>query len=143
MQLHELKPKHELKKRKRIGRGGKKGTYSGRGMNGQKSRAGAKFEPIIRSIIKRYPKLKGYRINVDLNYSAVVNLNSLEKNFPAGAVINPRVLLEKKLINKFEGKVPKVKILAKGELSKILNIENCQTSKAAAEKITKAGGEIK
>ncbi len=61
MQLHELRPKHKLKKKKRIGRGGKTGTYSGRGVKGQKSRAGAKFEPIIRGLIKRYPKLRGYR----------------------------------------------------------------------------------
>jgi large subunit ribosomal protein L15 len=44
-----------------VGRGGKKGTYSGRGIKGQKSRAGKRLEPIIRSIIKRYPKLRGYR----------------------------------------------------------------------------------
>ena len=61
MQLHELRPKHKIKKRKRIGRGGKRGTYSGRGMKGQKSRAGARFEPIIRGLIKRYPKLRGYK----------------------------------------------------------------------------------
>lgn len=61
MQLHELRPKHKIKKAKRIGRGGKRGTYSGRGMKGQKSRAGARFEPIIRGLIKRYPKLRGYR----------------------------------------------------------------------------------
>ncbi|MBZ1348254.1 MAG: uL15 family ribosomal protein [Candidatus Nealsonbacteria bacterium] len=61
MQLHQLKPIHKRKKRKRLGRGGKRGTYSGRGMKGQKSRAGARFEPIIRGLIKRYPKLRGYR----------------------------------------------------------------------------------
>lgn len=61
MQLHELRPKHKIKKGKRIGRGGKRGTYSGRGMKGQKSRAGTRFEPIIRGLIKRYPKLRGYR----------------------------------------------------------------------------------
>jgi len=61
MQLHQLSPKHKSKKRKRVGRGGKRGTYCGRGMKGQKSRAGAKFVPIIRGLIKRYPKLRGYR----------------------------------------------------------------------------------
>ncbi len=61
MQIHQIRPIHKKKDRKRVGRGGKRGTYSGRGMKGQKSRAGAKFEPIIRSLIKRYPKLRGYR----------------------------------------------------------------------------------
>lgn len=59
MQLHELQPKHKLKKQKRIGRGGKRGTYSGRGIKGQKSRAGRKLKPAIREFIKRYPKLRG------------------------------------------------------------------------------------
>ncbi|KPJ73361.1 50S ribosomal protein L15, partial [Parcubacteria bacterium DG_74_1] len=48
MQLHEIKPIHKLKKSKRIGRGGKRGTYSGRGIKGQKSRAGRRFKPVIR-----------------------------------------------------------------------------------------------
>ena len=39
MQIHELKPNHKRKTGKRIGRGGKRGTYSGRGVKGQKSRA--------------------------------------------------------------------------------------------------------
>ena len=61
MQLHQLKPTHKAKRAKRVGRGGKKGTYSGRGMKGQKSRSGARMQPIIRELIKRYPKLRGYR----------------------------------------------------------------------------------
>lgn len=61
MQLHELRPLHRGKKRKRVGRGGKRGTYSGRGQKGQKSRAGRRLKPVIREIIKRYPKLRGYK----------------------------------------------------------------------------------
>jgi large subunit ribosomal protein L15 len=61
MQLHEIKPTHKLKKRKRVSRGGKRGTYSGRGQKGQLSRAGRKLKPLIREIIKRYPKLRGYK----------------------------------------------------------------------------------
>lgn len=61
MQLHELKPKHKRKKRKRVGRGGKRGTYSGRGIKGQKARAGRRLKPVIRELIKRYPKLRGYK----------------------------------------------------------------------------------
>ena len=47
MQIHELKPKHKTKGRMRVGRGGKKGTYSGRGNKGQSARAGRKMVPII------------------------------------------------------------------------------------------------
>lgn len=61
MQLHQLKPNNKKRKAKRVGRGGKRGTYSGKGMKGQKSRSGRKFEPIVRGLIKRYPKLRGYK----------------------------------------------------------------------------------
>ena len=61
MQLHEIKPTHKLKTKKRVGRGGKKGTYSGRGVKGQKSRAGAKIRPEIRDLIKKMPKKRGYK----------------------------------------------------------------------------------
>ena len=79
MQLHELKRKHKNRNKKRVGRGGRKGTYSGHGMKGQKSRAGRKMVPIIRELIKKYPKLKGYRSFAIENYFAVVNLEVLEK----------------------------------------------------------------
>jgi len=59
MQLHELKPTIQNKSKKRIGRGGKRGTYSGRGMKGQKSRAGRKIRPAIRDLMQRTPKLRG------------------------------------------------------------------------------------
>ena len=67
MQLHELKPIHKKKQPKRVGRGGKKGTYSGRGMKGQKSRAGRRLPPVIREMIKRYPKLRGYKFKPKKN----------------------------------------------------------------------------
>lgn len=145
MQLHQLKPAHKLKKPKRIGRGGKKGTYSGRGIKGQKSRAGRKLEPVIRGLIKRYPKLKGYRFKPKVKKleTVILSLGVLEKKFRTGDKINPGVLLKKGLIHKIKGKVPEVKILGKGEISKSLAIENCQISKQAREKIEKAGGRIK
>ncbi len=142
MQLHQLQPKHKLKQKKRIGRGGKRGTFSGKGVKGQKSRAGAKFEPITRGLIKRYPKLRGYRFKKWKDKPLLINIEILEKNFNTGEKINPVVLLEKKIIRRIKGKIPKVKILAKGELTKSLTIENCEISKSAKEKIEKAGGKI-
>ncbi len=59
MQLHEVKPIHKNESRKRIGRGGKRGTYSGKGIKGQKSRAGRKIRPAVRDLIQRTPKLRG------------------------------------------------------------------------------------
>lgn len=59
MQLHEVRPITKNKSKKRIGRGGKRGTYSGRGMKGQKSRAGRKIRPAVRDLMQRTPKLRG------------------------------------------------------------------------------------
>ncbi len=143
MQFHELQPKHKNKTKKRVGRGGKKGTYSGKGQKGQKSRAGRKMVPIIRELIKRYPKLKGYRsFRMQKNY-AVVNLDIIEKISKNGDFINPENLLKKGIISKINGKTPKVKILGVGKITKNLVIENCNLSKVAEEAIEKAGGSIK
>ena len=144
MQLHELKPIHKKKSSKRIGRGGKRGTYSGRGIKGQKSRAGTKLMPIIRELIKRYPKLRGYRLKSTKLPFQIINLGTLEKkiNNKEGKV-NPNILIKMGLINKIKGKIPKVKILGKGKLTKKLVIEGCETSKSAKEIIEKVGGTVK
>ena len=143
MQIHELQPKHKLSSKKRVGRGGRKGTYSGKGMKGQASRAGRKMVPIIRELIKRYPKLKGYRRFVLEDYSAVVNLVNLEKTSKDGDTINPENLLKNGLISKMKGKTPAVKILGTGKLTKKLVVENCKVSATAKDAIEKAGGSIK
>jgi len=143
MQLQELKPIHRLKKKKRVGRGGKRGTYCGRGIKGQKSRAGRKLKPLIRDVIKKYPKLRGYRFKSKKEKLAIVNLESLEKRFKSGDIISPKSLFEKRLIRRIKGRIPKVKILGRGEIKKTLQIEGCQLSKPAREKIEKAGGQIK
>ena len=143
MQLHELKPKHKNRGKKRVGRGGRKGTYSGRGMKGQKQRAGRKMEPIVRALIKRYPKLKGYRsFRIESDF-AVVNLDVLEKTSKDGETINPENLIKKGIVSKIKGRAPKVKILGTGNLTKKLVVENCKASKTAKEAIEKAGGSIK
>ena len=94
-------------------------------------------------MIKKYPKLRGYRFNSRAQKPIIVNIATLEKNFVANDTINPQILLAKRLISKIKGKLPQVKILAKGNLTKPFNIENCELSKTAAENITKAKGTIK
>jgi len=147
MQLHQLKPIHKPKKPKRIGHGGKRGTYCGRGIKGQKVRAGKKLKPLIREIIKRYPKIRGYRQKLKIQSSklktAILNLEILEKKFKSGDIINPKILIERKIIRKIKGRIPKVKILGRGKIKKALQIEGCQVSKSVKEKIEKAGGQIK
>ena len=138
MQLHDLKRKPE-KDKKRVGRGGARGTYCGRGVKGQKARAGTGGEPIIRGLIKRYPKLRGYR-TPDGQGNAVVNVENLEHAYKDGETVTPKDLAKKGLIRRRDGKVPTVKILGSGKISKGLTIKNCKVSKTAKEKIEKAGG---
>lgn len=142
MQLHELQPLHKRKKKKRVGRGGKRGTYAGRGMKGQGARAGGKFPPSIRELIKRYPKLRGTRAKILRVNKATFNVDVLESRLEAGAVVTPELLLASKIIRRIEGKAPMVKILGRGELSKPFTIQGCEVSKSAKAKIEKAGGTI-
>jgi large subunit ribosomal protein L15 len=143
MQLNQLKPIHKKKRAKRIGRGGKRGTYSGRGMKGQRSRAGRRLKPAIRELIKRYPKLRGYKFKKQELKVATINIETLERKFKTGEEIIPKILLERKLIRRIKGRLPQVKILGKGKLTKKLTVEGCQVSKKAKEQIEKAGGGIK
>jgi len=141
IQIHQLKPTKKRKKEKRVGRGGKKGKYSGRGIKGQRSRAGRKLKPIIREILKKYPKLRGYKFKAKKEYE-IINLDKIEKYFKEGEKVTPETLVEKGLIRKRGGKIPEVKILGKGEISKKLIFENCKLSKSAKEKIEKAKGYV-
>ncbi|MEK9186632.1 MAG: uL15 family ribosomal protein, partial [Patescibacteria group bacterium] len=61
MQLHQLKPRHRQYPKTRVGRGGKRGTTSGRGQKGQKSRSGHRIRPAERDYIQRLPKLRGLK----------------------------------------------------------------------------------
>jgi len=143
MELYQLKPIHKKKRPKRVGRGGKRGTYAGRGVKGQKARAGRRLKPAIRELIKKYPKLRGYRFKPKKEILAIVNIEVLEKKFKTSEIVSPKTLLEKKIIGRIKGRIPKVKILAKGKLTKALTIEGCLVSKSAEEIIKKAGGTIK
>ena len=142
MQLHNLKKNKTNRSARQIGRGGKRGTTSGRGTKGQNARAGNKRRPEMRDIIKKLPKLRGYRFKGYGVKPAVINLHALDKAFAVGESVNPTTLVAKKLINKKSGKMPEVKILATGTLTKAFKFENCFVSLAAKTKIEKAGGTV-
>lgn len=142
MQLNTLKRQHPNKKSQQVGRGGTRGKTSGRGGKGQTARAGNKRRPEIRDIIKKLPKLRGYRFNSASIKSTPVNVTALNV-FDTGAVVNPASLFEKSLIRRVGGVLPSVKILGTGELSKKLSVTGCKVSTSARTKIEKAGGNIK
>jgi len=144
-----------LKKTKRVARGGKRGGYSGRGIKGQKSRAGAKIRPAIRDLMMKFPKQRGRAKHVFkslFSKPVVLNLKDIEKKFSArggsasgvetGELVNPKTLFAKGLISKKKGALPEVKILGEGEISKKFAFQDVLLSKSARDKIEKAGGTI-
>ncbi|HEY4506350.1 MAG TPA: 50S ribosomal protein L15 [Candidatus Paceibacterota bacterium] len=143
MQIHSIKPKTKNKKSKRVGRGGVRGKTAGRGTKGQKARSGHKIRPEIRDLIKKLPKRRGYSEPRVYLSKVPVNVGDLEKNFSSGDVVTPAILAEKGVIRRRNGKVPEVKILGTGELTKKLIITGAMVSKSAKEKIEKVGGEVK
>ncbi len=122
----------------RVGRGGKRGTTSGGGQKGQKSRSGHRIRPAIRDLIQRLPKLRGYRNKQKHDRPAEVTLTQLAKL--SAATITKDVLVTAGLV---ETKNMSVKILATGRLLKALKLEGLPVSAGAKAKIEKAGGSVK
>lgn len=142
MQLHQIVRKNKNQKHKTVGRGGTRGKTSGRGTKGQNARAGRKKRPELRDIIKKLPKLRGYKFASIALKPVVINLAALAENFKAGETVNPQTLIEHKLLKTKKGIVPKVKILGTGEITTKLTVTGCLVSKSAQEQIEKVGGTI-
>lgn len=135
MQFHNFSINIKYRKSRRIGRGGKRGTYSGRGIKGQKARAGHKIRPPERDILKKIPKLRGYKFKPFRQRPTVVNLGDLDKKFKPGEIVSPKSLYERGIISKMKGRIPKVKILGSGELKKRLIFQGVEFSKMALQKL--------
>lgn len=138
MQIHQLKLK-KRQKRKTIGRGGKRGTYSGRGNKGQKARSGGNVDPLFEggrsSLVERLKKLRGFRSPHAKKLN--INLNDLERNFENGDKVDVKSLIEKGLIGKIEARSG-VKILGTGKLKKKITVDKeilmSESAKKAIEK---------
>jgi large subunit ribosomal protein L15 len=151
LNLSNLKPASPRKGRKRIGRGmgSGKGRYAGRGIKGQKARAGshkmrAGFEGGQMPIYMRLGKQRGpyskdaMPIGPHRTFTASVNVRDLER-FDAGAEVTPQALAEAGLIRNAK---TEVKILGQGDLSKKLTVSAHGFSATAREKIEGAGGSV-
>lgn len=141
LNLSNLKPaKGATKQRKRVGRGGKRGTYSGRGLKGQRSRSGGKsgLKMLgLKQTLKSVPKLRGFKS--DKPKMSVVNVSDLETKFSDGDTINAAKLIGAKLI---ETSKNGVKVLGNGTLSKKLTVTANAFSSSAKTAIEKAGGKV-
>lgn len=143
MQIHELKVKSK-KDRKRVGRGGKRGTYSGRGMKGQKSRSGGNVNPLFEggktSLIQKLKKKRGF--NAVQSKKTIFNLDIIEKTFENGASISVVDFVKNNILRKSKAKNG-VKILGKGILKKKIIIKkDILVSQSAIKMIEKAGGKV-
>jgi len=153
MQINQLTTTNPKKTRKRVGRGGKRGTFSGRGSKGQKARAGHRIRPGFRGgdnpFWKLFHKQRGASKKTEIKHSlfeirqkkpAVLNLEVLGDFFKEGDMITPQVLVKRGLVKTAK---KGVKILGGGEFNKRLVIKGIKLSTSAKEKILKMGGEIK
>jgi large subunit ribosomal protein L15 len=148
--LHNLSPAPGSRRpRKRVGRGEGSGTgkTSGRGQKGAGSRSGAKkrvaFEGGQMPIHMRMRKLRGPHMKKSMpfepfrTHTQAVNIADLEQRFEAGATVTLEALRAAGLATR-RG-IP-VKVLAKGEITKSLQVEANAFSAAARERIEAAGG---
>lgn len=142
MQLHQISKNKSDQTKKRVGRGGKRGTFSGRGVKGQKARAGRKLRPEWRDLLKSIPKKRGYKFKGRRAKPAILNLEDLNKVFKGGETITPDVLCQKGLVSKIGGSSPLVKILGQGQIARKLNFKGMTFSVSAKDAIIKAGGSI-
>ncbi len=156
MQLHDLRPSTPRKDEKRVGRGGKRGTTSGAGTKGQKSRAGAGVKPGFRGgdnrIWQLFPKQRGaskkpgnakphrkHRF-FHLRHAKVAEFNLDDFNsFENGQVVTLKLLRERGLT---DPGAQRAKVLGTGELKKKLTFEGLAFSASARKKAEDAGSVI-
>lgn len=145
MQINDLQLSQKRKKKKTIGRGGKKGTYSGKGNKGQKARSGAHVDPLFEggrsTLIDHMKKKRGFT-----SYKPkrnIIQLETLEKTFKDGDTINTETLMKAKLVarkNLYLG----IKVLGNIKVTKKLTIEGgIFLSDGVKNAIIAAGGEVK
>ena len=142
LNLHNLKKfKKAKRKRKRVGRGNASGhgTYSTRGLKGQKSRAGASGlkRRGLRNLLRSVPKFKGQKRRYPK--LSIVNIEQLQEFFSKGEIINDKKLFAKKLVRKNSFGI---KILGHGNLTKKFTVIADAFSDTAKEAILKNGGKV-
>ncbi len=140
---HELAPPEGAKKdRKRVGRGDGSGhgTYSGRGLKGQKSRSGYSRKPGFEGgqlpLIKRLPRKRGFTNIFRIEYT-IVSLDKLNV-FSAGSEVTAEKLVAAGLVKSLR---KPIKILADGQIKHALVVKVNKFSATAKAQIEAAGGQ--
>lgn len=140
LELHSL-PHSGNTQRRRVGRGNaRRGTYSGRGIKGQRARSGGRRGLKLRGLKQTFmhvPKQHGFRSLAPRTQA--VNLSDLEQSFEAGATVNAESLFMARCIMTT---ARPVKILGTGTLTKKLTVQANGVSATARAAIEKAGGSV-
>ena len=146
MQQHEIQPtkggKH--KQKRRVGRGDSSGygSYSGKGMKGQKARSGGGVRPGFEggqlALMKKLPMIRGFTNIFRVSYSAV-NLDKLA-GFEPNTEVTPELLTQVGILRTLNSPV---KILGRGELGIPLSVAAHKFSASARQKIEAAGGSVR
>ncbi|MEN9342207.1 MAG: ribosomal protein large subunit ribosomal protein [Candidatus Parcubacteria bacterium] len=147
MKLHSLPKDPSRKKVQRIGRGGKRGTTSGRGQKGQKSRSGHRMRPAQRDVLLRIPKRRGFRNKpstkqevFELQLSRLIAkakpLAEGKKSLSVDAVVLKQLGL---IPLSFKGSV---KVIGAADAVVALDLHGIKTSAAVASMLEKAGGSV-
>jgi len=140
MQTQNLRPSKPRKSTQRVGRGGKRGTYSGKGQKGQTSRAGHKKFSQMRVMFLRIPKRRGIGNNVIDKKQIDINIDMIVKAFNDNATISPKTLKEKGFIKALNNNVKLVG--SKTVLTKKYIVKGILVSKTLQAVIEKAGGSV-
>ncbi len=145
MRQNDLRPPAGAKRnRRRVGRGDSSGygSFSGRGMKGQKSRTGGGvrlgFQGGGLRLIKALPMMRGFT-NIFRKEFSVVNVDSLG-GFPASTEVTLKAMVETGLVRDLR---KPVKILGRGELDVALTVEAHRFTAQARRKIEAAGGSVR
>lgn len=134
-------PPGSRKASKRVGRGNGSGhgTYSGRGLKGQKSRSGGQMRPGFEGgqlpLIKRLPRKRGFT-NIFREVYSTVNVGKLNV-FEAGTEVTPEIMVAAGVIKSLQHPV---KVLAAGDIGHSLLVKAQRFSASAKAKIEAAGG---
>ena len=148
MKLNELSDNSgAVHARKRVGRGVGSGTgkTGGRGVKGQKSRSGVAlngFEGGQMPIYMRLPK-RGFKAPNTKKYTWV-NLSRIAKAIETGQIDGKAEITEEVLVTSgvLRRSRDGVRLLAKGDAPKGVNITVTGASKAAIEAVKAAGGNV-
>lgn len=149
MKLNELSDNAAASKsRKRVARGigSGKGKTGGRGVKGQKSRSGVAikgFEGGQMPIYRRLPKrgFSNVKFAQKLNIVSIARVEEAvgAKKIDPKQTITAQTLVEAGVLRRAKDGV---RLLSDGETKSKLNFEIAGASKAAIEKIVKAGGSV-